>query len=138
MPRASSRISSIPRCALASAISTSSAIRPVRVAELLRARPQRQHVLTRRCCAPSCRSRSIRRRASSAVATIRVRDAASSAPLSAFATAVATSSVNWAMRISVSPRPCPDASRRPRSRPTGGRSDDRRGDRGTNPDGEQA
>ena len=54
------------------------------------------------CCAPSCRSRSIRRRVASAVATIRARDASSSARLSVFAIAVATSSVNSASRLSVS------------------------------------
>jgi hypothetical protein len=55
-------------------------------------------VWTRRCCAPSCRSRTIRRRASSEAATILLRDAAISAELSAFAIAVATSSVNEARR----------------------------------------
>ena len=49
---------------------------------------------TSRCCAPSCRSRSIRRRVASAVATIRAREASSSARLSALAIAVATISVN--------------------------------------------
>jgi hypothetical protein len=53
---------------------------------------------TSRCCAPSCRSRSIRRRVASAVATIRAREASTSARLSAFAIAVATSSVNCARR----------------------------------------
>ena len=57
--------------------------------------------MTRRCWAPSCRSRSIRRRVSSAAATILARDAVSWARLSAFAMAVAMSSVNSAMRPSV-------------------------------------
>jgi len=57
--------------------------------------------VTRRCCVPSCRSRSIRLRVASAVATIRARDAFSSARLSAFAIAVATSSVKSASRASV-------------------------------------
>ena len=62
------------------------------------------------CCAPSCRSRSIRRRVASAVATIRAREASSSARPSAFAIAVATSSVNFASRP-----PCrPAAARRSR------------------------
>jgi hypothetical protein len=43
---------------------------------------------------PSCRSRSIRRRAWSDAATIRLREAASSDLVSAFAVAVASSSVN--------------------------------------------
>jgi hypothetical protein len=51
---------------------------------------------------PSCRSRSIRRRLSSAAATIRAREAVSSARPAAFAIAVATSSVNEARRSSVS------------------------------------
>jgi hypothetical protein len=55
-----------------------------------------------RCWTPSCRSRSIRRRASSPAATILLRDAESSAAPSAFAIAVATSSVNEASRTSVS------------------------------------
>ena len=55
----------------------------------------------RRCWIPSWRSRSIRRRASSAAATILRREAASSSELSAFAIAVATSSVNRSSRSSV-------------------------------------
>ena len=51
--------------------------------------------------APSCRSCSIRRRAWSAAATIRARNAVTSARASAFATAVAASSVNPASRASV-------------------------------------
>jgi hypothetical protein len=51
---------------------------------------------------PSCRSRSIRLRVSSAAATILAREAISSARLSAFAIAVATRSVNEARRASVS------------------------------------
>ena len=54
------------------------------------------------CCAPSCRSRSIRRRVASAVARIRAREASSSSWLSAFAIAVASSSVNSLSRSSVS------------------------------------
>jgi hypothetical protein len=54
------------------------------------------------CWVPSCRSRSIRRRVSSPAATTRAREAASAARLSAFAIAVATSSVNEARRASVS------------------------------------
>ena len=57
---------------------------------------------TSRCWMPSCRSRSIRLRVSSAAATIRAREAISSARLSAFAIAVATSSVKLARRASVS------------------------------------
>ncbi len=57
---------------------------------------------TSRCWMPSCRSRSIRLRVSSAAATIRAREAISSARLSAFAIAVATSSVKEARRASVS------------------------------------
>jgi hypothetical protein len=55
---------------------------------------------TSRCCVPSWRSRSNRRRASSAAATIRARDAISSARAVAFDTAVATSSVNCLSLIS--------------------------------------
>ncbi len=49
--------------------------------EVWSARPARLSVMTvwtRRCCAPSCRSRTTRRRSSSAAATIRARDAARS------------------------------------------------------------
>jgi hypothetical protein len=53
---------------------------------------------TRRCWMPSCRSRSSRRRVSSAAATIRARDADSSARLWVFAMAVPSSSVNPARR----------------------------------------
>src|SRR5579859_5073136 len=56
---------------------------------------------TRRCWVPSCRSRSIRRLVSSAAATIRAREAASSVRLSALLTAVATSSVKSAIRSMV-------------------------------------
>ena len=59
-------------------------------------------VWTRRCWAPSCRSRTTRRRSSSVAATIRARDAATSVRASAFAIAVATSSVNSAICDSVS------------------------------------
>ena len=45
-------------------------------------------VWTRRCCAPSCRSRTTRRRSSSVAATIRARDAASSERAWTFAIAV--------------------------------------------------
>jgi hypothetical protein len=58
-------------------------------------------VWTSRCWAPSWTSRWIRQRVSSAVATIRARDALSSARLSALAIAAATSSANWARRSSV-------------------------------------
>ena len=58
-------------------------------------------VWTSRCCAPSCRSRTTRRRSSSVAATIRARDAASSARASVFEIAVATSSVNSASRSSM-------------------------------------
>jgi DNA-binding CsgD family transcriptional regulator len=58
--------------------------------------------VTSRCWTPSCRSRSIRRRASSAAARIRARDAETSARAWAFAIAVAASSVNPASRDSVS------------------------------------
>jgi hypothetical protein len=50
----------------------------------------------------SCRSRSIRLRASSAAATTRARDAASAARLSAFAIATANSSVKLAKRTTLS------------------------------------
>jgi hypothetical protein len=59
-------------------------------------------VCTSRCWAPSCRSRTTRRRSSSVAATIRARDAATSVCASAFAIAVATSSVNSAICDSVS------------------------------------
>jgi hypothetical protein len=57
---------------------------------------------TSRCWAPSCRSRSTRRRASSAAATIRAREAISSARVAALAIAVATRSAKSLMRASVS------------------------------------
>src|SRR5215469_14799393 len=56
---------------------------------------------TRRCWAPSCRSRSMRRRVASAVATIRAREAVRAAWAAALAIAVAASSVNPASRVSV-------------------------------------
>ena len=56
---------------------------------------------TRRCWAPSCRLRSMRRRVASAVATIRAREAVRAAWASALAIAVAASSVNPASRASV-------------------------------------
>ena len=59
-------------------------------------------VWTRPCWAPSCRSRTTRRRSSSVAATSRARDAATSVRASAFAIAVATSSVNSAICDSVS------------------------------------
>ena len=68
------------------------------IAALMRSRSRRS--ATSRCCVPSWRSRSNRRRASSAAATIRARDAIRSARAVAFDTAVATSSVNWLSRIS--------------------------------------
>ena len=49
---------------------------------------------TSRCWAPSCMSRSIRLRASSAAATIRAREVISSARLSALAMAVSSSWAN--------------------------------------------
>ena len=58
-------------------------------------------VWTRRCCAPSCRSRTTRRRSSSVAATIRARDAARSDRAWMFEIAVATRSVNSPMRDSV-------------------------------------
>ena len=67
---------------------------------------------TSRCCAPSCRSRSNRRRAWSALATILARDWIRSLRASAPAIAVATSSLNSASRCSVS------AARRIRRVPT--------------------
>ncbi len=57
---------------------------------------------TSRCCAPSCRSRSKRRRAPSAAATILAREAVSSARVWAFAIAIATRSAKSARRASVS------------------------------------
>ena len=57
---------------------------------------------TRRCWTPSCRFRSIRRRASLPATTMRAREAASSARLEALAIAIASSSVNSAIRSSVS------------------------------------
>ena len=56
-----------------------------------------------RCCAPSWRSRSIPRRAWSAAATMRARDARNSARVSALAIAVATRSAKSPIRASVSP-----------------------------------
>ena len=55
---------------------------------------------TRCCCAPSWRSRSIRRLASSAASTRRAREAAISSRASAFSIAYATSSANAATRSS--------------------------------------
>ena len=54
------------------------------------------------CCAPSWRSRSMAPTASSPAAITRAREAASSARIVAFETAVATSSVNRASRSSAS------------------------------------
>ena len=59
-------------------------------------------VCTSRCCAPSCRSRTTRRRASSASVSRRARDAVSWSRLSALAIAVSSSWVNCARRCSVS------------------------------------
>ena len=59
-------------------------------------------VWTSRCCAPSCRSRTNLRRSSSVAATIRARDAATSARASVFEIAVATNSVKLSRRDSVS------------------------------------
>ena len=56
---------------------------------------------TSRCCAPSCRSRSMRRLVSSAVAAMRARDAVSAAWAWALAIAVAISSVNLPIWASV-------------------------------------
>ena len=58
--------------------------------------------LTRSCWAPSCRSRSIRRRVSSDAATIRRREAATSARALALAVAVPTSSVKAVIQVSAS------------------------------------
>lgn len=57
---------------------------------------------TSRCCAPSCRSRSGRRRASLEAATIRAREAISSARDVQAAMEVATRSANSALRYCVS------------------------------------
>jgi hypothetical protein len=57
---------------------------------------------TRRCWAPSWRSRSIRRRAASAAATMRARDSLSLIRASTLATACATSSANAPRRASAS------------------------------------
>ena len=67
-----------------------------------RARARRicRETATRRCWAPSCRSRSRRRRAASPAPTIRVRDAASSRRASAPASARATSSAKLSRRCS--------------------------------------
>ena len=98
MPCASSRSSTFARSALSSAsrISAGSAGSPRSSAPHASLRVM--IVWTRRCCAPSCRSRTTRRRSSSVAATIRARDAASSARLALFEIAVATSSVNSASR----------------------------------------
>ena len=58
-------------------------------------------VASSRCCAPSWRSRSIRRRASSAALTRRAREAASSSRVSAFSIASETSCAKAAIRSSV-------------------------------------
>ena len=99
IPWASSRSSSFARSACSSASSTSSPAGSSRSSR--RASLSAMTVWTRLCWAPSWRSRSIRRRVSSAVATTRAREAASSARLWALAIAVAISSVNCAMRSSV-------------------------------------
>jgi hypothetical protein len=64
----------------------------------------RSAIESRRCRAPSCRSRSIRRRVSSALATTRARDSISWACVSALAIAAAASSANSATRCSGSGR----------------------------------
>ena len=76
-------------------------------------------VCTRRCCAPSWRSRTTRWRSLSAVATIRARDAARSARACMFEIAVATSAVNSLMRDSVLAGSGSSVSRRRSSRPRG-------------------
>ena len=79
-------------------------------------------VWTRRCWAPSCRSRTTRRRSSSVAATIRARDAASSVRASVFEIAVATNSVKFSRRDSVSAGSDPPfgdvATRTPQTRPS--------------------
>ena len=85
---------------------------------------------------PSCRSRSIRRRVSSEAATIRARDAARAARLSAFAIAVATSPVKPVRRDSVSPgKRLVDLLRvDEQSAPQAALDDDRAADRGADPE----
>ena len=58
---------------------------------------------TSRCCAPSCRLRSSRRRSASPASTMRARDAASCSWASAFASACATSSAKSYRRCSRRP-----------------------------------
>ena len=79
MPCASSRSSAFASLRVSSAsLDVARAPRRRRCSSAWRASFSVITVWTRRCCAPSCRSRTTRRRSSSAAATIRARDAASS------------------------------------------------------------
>ena len=79
MPRASSRSSSsASESSLAAPARASRRLRPGRSSSFDRARRSARESETRRCCAPSWRLRSSRRRASSPAATRRVREARSS------------------------------------------------------------
>ena len=121
MPWATSRSSSstvVSPSATASIWATASGAPDGSIACAVRARRLRE---TRCCCTPSCRSRSMRRRVASAVATIRAREAVSCAWASALATAVATSSVKLASCSSVfagSVAPRDAATITPHSRPS--------------------
>ena len=91
-------------------------------------------VWTSRCCAPSCRSRTTRRRASSPAVSRRAREAVSWSRLSALAIAVSSSSANCAMRSSVSARRWLLAAQRAGDRsPEPAVDDDRRSDRRADP-----
>ena len=101
MPWASSRSSAVACSAWSSASVSRPGSSSSSFCKARRASFRVMVVCTSRCCAPSCRSRTTRRRSSSVAATIRARDAATSARASVFAIAVATSSVNSASRSSM-------------------------------------
>ena len=92
----------MPSWAYSSASATSSPARSSPLATACWVRLRVRMVWTRRCWAPSCRSRTTRRRASSLAVTTRPREATTSARASALAPAVATSSVKSAICDSVS------------------------------------
>jgi len=101
MPRAISRRSSSAPVTTATARSSSAPSSPSSGGTAAFAARSCSASVTSGPWAPSCRSCSIRRRVWSAAATIRARDAVTSARAWAFATAVAASSVNPASRASV-------------------------------------
>src|SRR5690348_14693307 len=75
MPRASSRSSAIAALASLDADSSSASRSGSAPAARSRAMPIASDRVTSRCCAPSCRSRSSRRRSASPASTIRAREA---------------------------------------------------------------